>query len=345
VSETMTSMQRVLTALSHKEADRVPLFLLLSLYGARELQMSVKNYFSSHENIIRAQIAMLKKYGADCIYGFTYAAIEIEALGGEVIYVEEGPPNSGEPVIKKNGDIEKLEFPKVRETPCLLKALKAIEALKAFAGGETPIIGVVMSPFSAPVMQMGFEKYIELIYENRPLFDILMKKNSDFCVEWANAQLEAGASAICYFDPVSSPTIIDRGLFLETGFRVAKGAISKIKGAAAAHLASGRILPIIDDVAASGAAVIGASSLEDMKLVKEKCRGKISVLGNLNGIQMCGWDARRAETEVRKIIDSAACGGGLIISDNHGEIPWQVSEDVLLAISQAVREWGRYPQN
>ena len=98
-------------------------------------------------------------------------------------------------------------------------------------------------------------------------------------------------------------------------------------------------------VAASGAAVIGASSLEDMKLVKEKCRGKISVLGNLNGIQMCGWDARRAETEVRKIIDSAACGGGLIISDNHGEIPWQVSEDVLLAISQAVREWGRYPQN
>ncbi|HOT78094.1 MAG TPA: uroporphyrinogen decarboxylase family protein, partial [Candidatus Wallbacteria bacterium] len=138
MSETMTSMQRVLTALSHKEADRVPLFLLLSLYGARELQMSVKSYFSSHENIIRAQTAMLKKYGSDCIYAFTYAAVETEALGGEVIFTEEGPPNAGEPVIQKDSDIEKIEFPKVRETPCLLKALKAIEALKAFAGGRAP---------------------------------------------------------------------------------------------------------------------------------------------------------------------------------------------------------------
>lgn len=36
-------------------------------------------------------------------------------------------------------------------------------------------------------------------------------------------------------------------------------------------------------------------------------------------------------------------GGGFILSDNHGEIPWQVPDEVLMAISEAVHKWGRYP--
>ncbi len=40
--ETMSSMQRVLTTLGHKEPGRVPFFLLLSLHGARELGLSIE---------------------------------------------------------------------------------------------------------------------------------------------------------------------------------------------------------------------------------------------------------------------------------------------------------------
>jgi len=37
----MTSMERVLTTLSHKEPDRVPLFLLATMHGAKELGLSI----------------------------------------------------------------------------------------------------------------------------------------------------------------------------------------------------------------------------------------------------------------------------------------------------------------
>ena len=69
----MTSMQRVLTTLQFKEPDRVPLFLLLSLYGAKELQLSPQEYFSSADNIIKAQLRMQIKYRSDCYYSFFYA--------------------------------------------------------------------------------------------------------------------------------------------------------------------------------------------------------------------------------------------------------------------------------
>jgi uroporphyrinogen decarboxylase len=46
---------------------------------------------------------------------------------------------------------------------------------------------------------------------------------------------------------------------------------------------------------------------------------------------------------VKELIATLAPGGGFILSDQHGEIPWQVSDEVLLAISDAIHTWGTYP--
>jgi len=339
----ITSMQRVLTTLEHKEPDRVPLLLLVTVHGAKALGVSIKEYFSRAENVVEGQLRMRAKYRHDCIYGFFYAPIEVEAWGGEVIYPDDGPPNSGRPFIGRAETINDLEAPKVRETACLVRVLSAIEMLKSKVGDEAPIIGVAMSPFSLPVMQMGFDKYIELMYEQPDLFNRLMKINEEFCVEWANAQLEAGATAICYFDPVSSTTITTREMYMETGFPIAKRTLARIKGPTATHMASGRCLPIVGDIAQTGTAIIGTSVLEDLAEMKSACTGNLTVLGNLNGIEMRRWTTAEAEFAVKDAIAKAGPGGGFILSDNHGEIPWQVPDDVLLSISEAVRKWGKYP--
>ncbi len=339
----MTSMQRVLTTLGHEEPDRVPHFLLVTMHGARELGLSIEEYFSRAENVIEGQLRMRERFRHDCLYTFFYASIEIEAMGGKVLFRDDGPANAGAPFIKTFGDIEKLENTDMLEASCLKKVLKTTEGLKAEVGDEVPIIGVVMSPFSLPVMQMGFESYLDLIYDDPALFERLIKVNEEFCVEWANAQLEAGATAICYFDPISSPTVFPREMYLKKGFEIARRTIARINGPTATHMASGRSIPILDDIAKTGTAVVGVSALEDMSEIKDMCRDKLTVLGNLNGIEMRRWTPEDAEMVVKEAIAKAGRGGGFILSDNHGEIPWQVPEDVLMAISDAVRKWGRYP--
>jgi len=339
----MTSLQRVLTTLGHQEPDRVPCFLLVTMHGAKELGMSIKEYFARAENVVEGQLRLRAKYRDDCVTGFFYGPVEVEAWGGEVIYAEDGPPNSGRPFIEQPEDIADLEPPRVEETPCLQKVLQATELLKARIGDEAPIIGVVMSPFSLPVMQLGFDRYIELMYEQRSLFDRLMQLNEEFCVAWANAQLTAGATAICYFDPVSSPTVTPREMYLELGLPIAQRTLARINGPTATHFASGRALSVVDDVARSGTAAIGVSAQEDLAQLKAACRGKLTLLGNLDGLTMRHWTAEQAEAQVKEALAKAGPGGGFILSDNHGEIPWQVPDDVLLAISEAVRKWGRYP--
>jgi len=338
----MTSFERVITTLGHQEPDRVPLFLLVTMHGAKELGLTIPEYFSKGENVAEGQMRMSKKYGHDCHYSLFYAPLEIEAWGGEVIFREDGPANSGEPMIKKPDDILKLKVPDVKGNAHIGKVLKCIEILKE-KGGAVPIVGVIMSPFSLPVMQMGFEAYLKIMYERPDLFEHLMKINEEFEVAFANAQLEAGATAIGYFDPVSSSTIIPREKFLQTGFQVAKRTISRIKGPTAYHLASGRSLPIIDDIAKVGSPIVGTSVIEDLADMKAACRNKLTILGNLNGIEMCRWTQKEAEAAVKDAIAKAGPGGGFILSDNHGEIPFQVEDDILMTIAETVRSYGTYP--
>ncbi len=339
----MNSFDRTMAAISHTEPDRVPLFLLLSIYGAKELQIPIKDYFSKSENVVKAQLKMREKYRNDCIYTFSYAPVEVEAFGGEVIFVEDGPPNSGEPFIKSLDQISKIEVPNIKEVDCLKRVLNTTEILKKEVGNEIPIIGVVMSPFSLPVMQMGFEKYLEMMYFRKEEFERLMRINEEFCVSWANSQLEAGATAICYFDPLASPNIFEREMYKSTGNIIAKRTISRIKGPTATHLASGIALPVLDDVVSTGTAVLGFSSEDNLSQIKNAARNKICLLGNLNAVEMVNWDSAKIQEEVKTIISYAGIGGGLILSDNHGEIPWQVPEDVLLEIADSVKRFGTYP--
>jgi uroporphyrinogen decarboxylase len=343
ISHAMTSMQRTLTALGQKEPDQVPLFLLTTLHGAKELNLSIEDYFSSAEHVIEGQMRLRKKYRSDCLYAFFHASIETEAWGGTTLFQPDGPPLCGAPVIQRPEDIDTIEAPQIANCPPLSKVLAAIRGLKQQVGDTVPIVGVAISPFSLPVMQMGFHAYLELMHEQPARFEKLMQANEAFTVAWANAQLEAGATAICYFDPVASTTIVPRALYCQTGMRVAQRTIAKIKGPTATHLASGRGLGIAEDIMSTGTAVIGVSAQEDLAKWKQVATGRINLLGNLNGIEMRRWTPQQAEGHVKTAIAKAALGGGFILGDNHGEIPWQVGEDVLLAIGDAVQRWGRYP--
>ncbi len=338
----MNPMQRTLAALGHAEPDQAPLFLFATLHGARELGLPLQDYFASAANVVAGQLALLEKYRSDCLCPFFYAALETEAWGGEVRFRPDGPANAGAPFLTAAG-IDSLRAPGVREAPGLQRGLRAIAGLKARVGATVPIIGIVMSPFSLPVMQMGFDRYLELMHEEPGRFERLMRVNEDFAVDWANAQLAAGATAICYFDPVASGTVIPRERYLRAGQPVARRTLARIQGPTATHLASGRGLEILLDLADTGTAAVGVSSLEDLGQLKRRAAGRVALVGNLNGIEMRRWTPAQAELEVKRILARAGRGGGLVVSDNHGEIPWQVPEAVLLAIREAVDRWGRYP--
>lgn len=339
----MTSLERTLTALSHKEPDRVPLFLNLTMHGARELNLPIRKYYAEADLVVKGQEILREKYGHDCLTGFCYGSAEVEAFGGSTLFFDDGPPNAGSPPIRNPEDISSLKVSDPRDCPPLLRMLEVTRTLADRYGDAVPIAGVAISPFSLPVMQLGFSRYLDLLLSDDPLFRDLMEVNKAFCTTWANLQIEAGATAIVYFDPVTSPTIIPPDLAGRTGLPIAREMIRSINGGVVYHLASGRSLAIADGLIASGAVALGVSSLEDLSVLKERFAGKMTLIGNLDGVSMRKWSAAETEEQVRAALSKAAPGGGFILSDNHGEIPWQVGDSIISAMAKASKTYGRYP--
>ncbi|MEI6285778.1 MAG: uroporphyrinogen decarboxylase family protein [Bacillota bacterium] len=339
----MTSMQRVLTTLSHREPDRVPYFLFLTMYGAKVLGISIEDYFSKVDNVVEGQLEMRRRYRHDSLLAFGYASAELEAWGGETIFYPDGPPNAAAPILANVEAIDQLVLPDISKAQSLQRTLQVIEKLKLHVADEVPIIGVVLSPFSMPILQLGFERYLQLLHFDKPRFNRLMWLNEKFCGQWANAQLAAGATAIGYFDPLASPTMIPRETYLASGYQTFKRMLGEINGAIAVHMASGKTLSLLPDLVNSGAALMGFSAEENIPDIKAACRNKVTLLGNFNGIAMRHWDEQETKRQVKLIIDGAGQGGGLIVADNHGEIPWQTPEQVLYWIGEAIEQFGSYP--
>jgi uroporphyrinogen decarboxylase len=343
MNEAMTSRERVLTTLSHREPDRVPFFLPVTMHGAEEVGVPLSEYFLDPAAVAEGQLRMRAKYRDDVVYPFFYAAVEQEAFGGEVRFFDDGPPNAADYVVTSPDQILDLVPPRVEDCTALMRVVDCIGRLRDALADEALIVGVIMSPFSLPVMQMGFDHYLPLLYEQPELADRLHRVNEEFSVQWANAQLSAGADAIGYFDPVSSPTIVPPALFRQYGLPILTRSLARINGPLAALLASGRSLAVLDDIAETSAAIVGVGNEEDLREAKVAARGRVTIMGNLNALEMRRWTTDDAEAAVKKAIRRGGPGGGYILSDAHGEIPIQVPEEVLLSVSEAAHTWGRYP--
>lgn len=329
-------MERVLASLSFQKVDRVPTFLLLVAQGAKELGVPLKEYFKNGENISAGQERLQKKYGHDVYYPFTYAAIETEAMGQKVGQSPEGYSFAGPPLIKNLSEIYDLKEVDPNSSPILERVFVAERNLKKIADGKIPIVGVVMSPLSIPVMQLGFENYLDLIQTDEKSFDALIEYNTKFCISYANAQLEAGANAICYFDPMASPSMLPRWFYAEKGLKIAKRVLSQIQGPAAIHLASGITDGIAEELKESGSPLLGFSCKENISAMKKSFGNKMALLGNMNGIEMRTWDSETTKKKVSAILAEAG-ESGFILSDNHGEIPASVPEIVLFEIMECVK--------
>jgi uroporphyrinogen decarboxylase len=340
----MNSYQRVVAAVSRQEPDRVPVLLLMTLQGAKELDLPLPEYLRTPAAVAEGQARLLARYGHDCVYAFTYGAAEAEAFGGKVRWYDNSPPVVSKPMVTDPSDVLRLSAPDPESCEPLARTLEVIRLLAARFKGEAPIIANVIGPFSLPIMLMGMEGWLRLLlFGDVELRDRMLAVCQEFCVKWVNAQFAAGADAVGYFDPMSSTDLTTPAQFHEFGLPALRAIASQATGPLVLATAGGRSARIAVEAAEAGAAGLVVSSADDLAALKQRAVGKIALLGNLNNIAMASWRPQDAEREVKRCLAAGAPGGGFLLCDQHGELPWETSPEVLSTVVEAAHRWGRYP--
>ncbi|MBI2955289.1 MAG: uroporphyrinogen decarboxylase family protein [Chloroflexi bacterium] len=337
----MTSLERLSTALRSGVPDRVPVVLVSSLHGAKELGIAVPEYFSRAENVAEGQLRFVERVGHDNVDAFFYFGLEAQAFGAEILFHDGEPPDVGAPILPNPAAIDNLQAPDPRRASSLREVLRATEMLADKARGRWLVVGRALGPCSLPIMLMGLESWLDLLlFGDEARRQRLLQITSQFSVAWAKALLAAGADIIALVEPMASATMLTREQATKLVLPVVGQAVRDINGPVI-FWSLGAIQPVADLIRSLGVQAVSTDPGDDLREVKRIAAGRMAVLGGLNDLGMLSWTLRDAEEKVREAIQVAAPGGGFILSHQY-EIPAKVSFDVLVSVVDAAKKWGRY---
>lgn len=338
-----TSYERVNAVLSRQTPDCVPACPVLLLQGAAELGLSLENYFSRGDQIAEGQLRLWEKYGHDFVFGFPHIVEDITAFGGSLKYYRSGPPSPGGLAFQSYDDILNSTAPDPLSSPVLNETLRAIEGLAGQVKGHVPILGACIAPFSLPSMLMGTEQWMELLFiEPQDIRDQvlphLLSITTEFCVSWANAQLNAGADAVILADGMASAAVLTRPQFINLALPVVKDTVSRIQGPVV-HEGVGDLQPFLDLLVDTGVIAAILTSKDSLSKAKAAVGSHMALIGNLNNVEMCRWSPEERDSHLQAALAQGAPGGGFILSAQGPELPLCIPEEAIRAMVQAAHNW------
>lgn len=342
----ITGTDRLMAAINGTPSDRIPVFCNLIDQGAKELKMPIREYFSKGEYVAEGQIRMQKKYGYDNVWSLFYVGKEAELFGcRKIIYAEDGPPNVGEWIIKDYDDIEKLNIPdRFIDTPLFSEQLACLNILKQEVGGRCPICAYITSTMSLPILLMGMEKWMELLFTG-PV-DIkrrLLDKCFEFFVKEVAAYRQGGADILIYSNPFGSTDTVPVKYFREYSLPWIQKEI-KAAGAAGMVYYCGmsrftRVLDILLDTTEFNAFYL--SPLDDISRARAIIGSRGLTCGVINDIKLIEWSGDEIEREVKRIIET---GGGR--EKKHflfgtGVMPYNIPETNIQKMLDSAYQYGK----
>lgn len=339
-----TGAERVAAALEGRVIDRIPVFSIMLDQGAKELGLSLKEYYSRGEYVAEGQLKLRDKYGYDNLWSLFYVGREAELLGcRKILYAEDGPPNVGEMIIRSLDDIAKFEPPtRIEDIPAFAEPLKCLKILRAESAGRYPICAYLTSGMTLPAMLMGMEKWIELLLIGpHAVRDELLTKCSDFFRLLAQAYRNAGADILVYANPFGSTDIVPQKFLQEVSLPWMQRDLAGMSMDGFVYYCGGARLTGAMKLVADrlGFNAFYISPMDDIRTCKQVI-GKRGLLGAaFNDARLIETPEAQVREEVRRICEDGKPGGHFFLGTLL--MPYSIPERNVHAFFNAAYEFGR----
>jgi uroporphyrinogen decarboxylase len=341
----LTSFERVMTVISGGIPDRVPTDLHNFLPAAKAAGMKLSECFRSGERMAESQILARRRFGHDMLLVENGTAALAEAMGCGVIYPDDTAPLAVEPVLRDLKDIDRLRPVDPEKDFPLTEVVKAVAILRREFGDRVFIMGRAdQGPMSLAAMLRGHGQFFMDIAEesNAPLIGRLMDICSESGLRYAMALRSAGAHGTSLGE-LGSDTISPAMYRRFTVPRLSRfyGAMKEADFPASLHQC-GNTVAVLDDMTATGAAILELDPATSLRQAKERTRGRAAVLGMVDPANVL----ERGTPELvsarsREAIEVLAPGGGFILGPGCALTP-ETPEANVMALLEAAEKFGRY---
>ena len=343
----ITGSDRLRAALTGTPCDRIPVFCNLLDQGAREMGVSLAEYYANPVCVAEAQLLMRARYGYDNLWSLFFVGKEAEFFGcREFLFAEDGPPNVADYVIKEWDDIRRLEVPEdVAGHPAFAPVAENLRILRKATHGRQPICAYVTAASCLPVLLMGMESWMELLMMGPvELRDELLAKCSLFFAREVAAYRAAGADVLVYSTPFGSLDMATPKLFRDVIMPSMVRDLAPGGTAGVVYYAgSARVTRVVEAVMDQlGVTCFYLSPLEDVAAAKALIGERGLTCGAVNDIEMVHWSEQRVREETARIVDAGKPGGRFLFGTV--VMPMAIPEANIRAMLETAFERGRLDQ-
>lgn len=279
--------------------------------------------------------------GVDAAIIFSDILVIPEAMGLQLEMIETKGPVFHNPV-RNEQDVNALK--NIDPGKDLKYVLDAVELTKKELNNRVPLIGFSGSPWTLMTYMVegkgskNFSKIKKFIYYNPELAHKLEDKISKAVADYLSAKIEAGADAVQIFDTWGG--ILSPADYREFSLNYISKVISKIKRKDQPVIVFSKgVHYLLDEIASSGADVVGLDWTMDLGTVRNKIGNNVSLQGNLDPTVLYA-PKERIRKEVKNVLSSYGKGTGHIFNLGHGILP-DVDPENAKALVEFVKEESR----
>ncbi len=306
----MTSRERILNLLEGKTVDRPPAMPITMMWAADGIGANYHDYATCAQTQAAGQCAVARDFGFDHVSVISDPCCEAADLGAAVFYPPDAPPAIIEEraLLADTSLLPRLRVPDPqREGSRMANRISAVRLLRERMGETHLIEGWVEGPCAESADLRGINTLMTDYYDDEDFIHELASFCVDVALEFATAQIEAGADIIGVGDAAASLT--NRSIYDEFIFPHEKRLIDGIHAAGGRvrlHIC-GRTSHLLGAITRLGCEIVDLDTLVDLRSARETMGPRQVVLGNIDTVAIV---KNGTEQQVRNALASCRADAG-----------------------------------
>lgn len=336
----MNSRERFFAALEGRPVDRAPAFPLLMFFAVDRAGISYREFASEGQAMAEAQLGLLDRFPLDGVTACSDAFRISGAVGGAMNFPEDKPPHLSEPFIQSPADVEKIGRPDPTDPANRMgDRTKAVEIMARSAGDRVAVLGWIDMPFAEACSLCGVTQFMMMLYDDPATAHAILEAVTPICIDFALAQLDAGAPMIGAGDAAAS--LISPAAYREFALQYEKRVVDAVHGHGGTiklHVC-GDSRALLGDMVTCGADLFNVDHMvpleaaRDVYAANDRC-----YKGNIDPVAIMNSTPESITRQVHQCLDIAR-GTRYMVSAGC-EVPAETPDEVFDAFCRASQTWA-----
>ena len=318
----MNSFERVTAALNHQEADRVPVYPILSGVTRKLVGATYEKWATDAETCANAFLEAAKQFDIDCVVTLIDLSVECDAWGQKLVYPENDAahPDYNDLVVQDIEDYEKIKKVDYRNSKRMMMHIDVCKRLVAELKGKKPVVAFVFGPLGVLSMLRNQQDMYMDLYDDEDAVKEAARNVNETLKEYVTALCDTGIDGVMFDTLFSSGSIMSKDMWVDMEGDLIKELSEVVhqKGCMVMlHNCGQRIYFDVQIEAAHPDAISFLYPSDDcnsFEEVKEKYGDKVTLIGAVTPANAVMGTDEDWDKKCKDQIDAMAKGGGFILA-------------------------------